>query len=670
MNAPKLILLFLIGVLGAVPELLADNAVTNSGFENGTSGWTTYGSVITATSEQKHSGNSSCLNTARSFYWQGCVQDLTGKLTVGVTYRVSAWVRLKNAVAETVQMLMVTKDILGDHYFGSEDPLVSNDAWTPLVFYYTNSVIGITNTTLSVYAGPSSAQFFVEFFVDDVVVESVYAPQAVEVDLSVNQGAVTQCGSGFLFGLSATDPATNYYEPLKPKLQRDRAALNGNAVWGADTGFGSSAFMNRVQQAGAKHQVIISDDYCWDRNYQNSWGWPGDAAHNGYGPYDLLDQTIDDLMASARTNNYQVEWDIWNEPDYPTFWGRDQAQFFATWKHAYQRVRSNDPNAVIVGPSIGGYDRFTQGQYLTNFLLYARTNNVLPDIVSFHELGTRKSVNAEVQAVRAFMASNGILARPIDLNEYVGNLEYANPGIHTWYLAGLERAGVRRAAHAIWDEVDGDFSSNPIFAGRLAHLLTRDTHQPRAVWHVYKAYADLVGNLVKVSPGIQIDGLAALDTNGTVRMVLGSDSLETNSVNLTINRLNQLPYYSPTGVVQVIVQRIPNTGLAALSAPLAVTNMFVTLTTNKLILPLTFGPAEVMLVSIQQPPAPILKAQAVGGGQVRLAWPTNNPGFQLLHRGSLSSGWMTNSATVNIEATNFVVYESLIGTQKFYRLIK
>ncbi len=582
--------LFVLLAMGAT-DASAANLVTNPGFEGGVGGWTTWGSAISASAEQRRSGVSSCLNTGRTADWQGCVQDLNGKLTVGKGYRISAWLRLRNVAGERGQLTLQRTDAAGVSYFGTDAPLVSNDAWTPVVLHYTHAGTAVTGVNLFITT-PGSTN---EFFADDVTVETVYDPQAVAVDLSQTRGAVTQCGSGFLFGLSAADPAAAFYEPLKPKLQRDRSALLGNAVWGAGTGFGSPAFMSRVRQAGARHQVLVSDDYCWDRNCHGTWGWPGDAAHDGYGPYDLLDQTIDQLTASAQANGYEVEWDIWNEPDHPTFWGRDRPQFFAAWKHAYQRIRANDPAAVIVGPSMTGY-----GTNLTEFLLYAQANSVLPDVVSWHQLGSRKSVNAEVQAVRAFMAANGMPARPVDINEYIGDAEWSNPGIHAWYLAGLERAGVRRAAHAVWDEVPGDPSSGGIFAGRLAHLLTRDTHQPRAVWHVYKAYADLAGTMVRVSPSIQTDGLAATDADGTVRLILGNDSGDTNSVNLTISRLDVLPYYT-NGAVRLTVRRIPNAGTAALAAPMTVTNTLAALSGNTLTVPLSFGPAEVLLITVATP---------------------------------------------------------------------
>jgi len=67
---------------------------------------------------------------------------------------------------------------------------------------------------------------------------------------------------------------------------------------------------------------------------------------------------------------------------------------------------------------------------------------------------------------------------------------------------------------------------------------------------------------------------------------------------------------------------------------------------------------------------PALKFQLTAGNQVRLAWPANAPGYTLFSSASLPGGWTTNSATVRTEGTNFVVYASLAGSQKFCRLSK
>jgi len=591
-----------LGILGAVARLSAANLITNPGFEAANlAGWTTWGSAITQSSEQAHGGSYSCLNTARTASWQGCVQDLTGRLRVGVTYRVEAWMRLRNASSANAQILIKTTYAGADHYASSATVPIANGAWTRLAFSYTHSGTGTIVTYFYAIAGATT----VEFFVDDVLLDVAYDPQAVTVDLSATRGAATRRGSGFLFGVSGTEPAAARFEALQPGLVRFDAALGNPNFRGPDTGFASAGFMNRIKATGARMQVIISDEYQWVNNYHNTWGWPGDPAHGGYTSYQLLDLVINNLMDAAAasfpaTDGWPIEWDIWNEPDWVTFWGRNQAQFFNTWKHAVEVIRARDPNAVVVGPSAASYNPANNGQFLKAFLLFARDNQVLPNVLSWHNLGNVTNLTPSVTAMRIFMAANNIPVLPIDLNEYIGNQEFTNAARHVTYLTELERAGVRRAAHAVWDEVPGDYWSNGVQPGHLCHLLTRDAaHSARAVWHVYQAYVALAGDLVSVSPSQRIDGLAAIDTNGTVRMVLANDSTTANNAYLTVNRLELLPYYSPTGLARVLVERIPNTGMAALAAPLTVTNMVISLTTNTLVLPLTFGPAEVLLVRIQ-----------------------------------------------------------------------
>jgi len=600
----KEIFAILLGVIGGAVGVSAANLLTNPGFETeNLTGWTTWGSAITQTPEQKHGGSYSCLNTARTADWQGCVQDLTGKLTVGVTYRVEAWMRLRNAASASAQILIKTTYGGADHYAASPATLVFNSAWTRLVFSYTHAGSGTIITYFYAVAGQST----VEFFVDDVALEVTYDPQAAVVDLSTNLGPATPRASGFLFGVSDTEPSAARFESLQPGLVRFDAALGNPNFRGTGTGFASPGFMNRIKATGAKMQIVVSDEYQWVNNYHNAWGWPGDPPHDGYDSYQLLDLVINNLLDAAAANfpaagGWAIEWDVWNEPDWITFWGRSQTQFFNTWQHAVELIRSRDPNAVIVGPSAASYNPGNNGKYLKDFLVFARDRNVLPNVLSWHNLGTVTNLTASVRTMRDFMASNSIPALPIDLNEYVGDQEFTNAARHLSYLVALERAGVRRAAHAVWDEVPNDYWSNGLQPGNLCHLLTRDaTHDPRAVWHLYKSYADLAGNLLNLSPSKWINGLGAIDTNGTVRMILGNDSNSTNTANLTVSRLDVLPYY-PQGAMAIMVKRLPNTGSKMLPSPILASHSMVKTSANTLPLPFTFAPGEILLVTLLKPP--------------------------------------------------------------------
>ena len=73
----------------------AANILTNPGFESGTTGWSAFGgSFTTVTSNPSpHSGSRSGRAYDRTSTWNGILQDVLSKMTVGQTYNVSAWVR-------------------------------------------------------------------------------------------------------------------------------------------------------------------------------------------------------------------------------------------------------------------------------------------------------------------------------------------------------------------------------------------------------------------------------------------------------------------------------------------------------------------------------------------------------------------------------------------------
>jgi hypothetical protein len=87
--------------------------------------------------------------------------------------------------------------------------------------------------------------------------------------------------------------------------------------------------------------------------------------------------------------------------------------FDAGWVRTYQEVRSLDSVTPIQGPSVSAWNE----SWMHNFLGYAKANNALPDIISWHELGGPGSI-ADVAACVALEKSLGITPRPISIEEY------------------------------------------------------------------------------------------------------------------------------------------------------------------------------------------------------------------------------------------------------------
>ncbi len=409
----------------------------------------------------------------------------------------------------------------------------------------------------------------------------VPAAELVGVDLSSDLGPATQRASGFLHAMSATVPGPDYVDPLKPKLFRMAAE-----DWQKE-GAGAWANYDRVRKLGARLQIVVSDSH----GYALANWWPGDD-----GDWSKWQFLVDSMVKRALSEKRIVEWDIWNEPNIGYFWQRDRDRFFETWKRGCLKVRELDPSAVVVGPSLSGYDR----KYLEEFLTFCKTNNVVPDILSWHEFGSPRSIPKHVDEMRAFMKSSGIPVKPICLNEIISGAQSTKPGATVAYFAAIERAKVEGACHACWNDKDPGVSacSNKTLDG----ILTYPDRKPRSVWWTYKAYADVTGTLAKLEPGKTVDGVAGVNSKARlVRMVLGRNTKdgETCDAELTITGLKAAPWLARQGKVRVVAERIPDSGFEELTAPTKVIDAVqeVKAGSLKVIVP-AFGPSDAYSVML------------------------------------------------------------------------
>ena len=409
------------------------------------------------------------------------------------------------------------------------------------------------------------------------------APRAevVTVDFGADAGPATHRASGFLHAMTPTMPDVELIAPLKPKLFRNQAEGPGGAF----------AIYGRVKSLGAGSQVVVSDSY-WDRE------WPETKSN-----WKRWEATVEDLVEEARRKGCTFEWDIWNEPEDEYFWEVDQARFFETWRRTVLKIRALDPKAVIVGPSIA---HFTS-EYMEAFLVYAKANNVLPDIVTWHELDSEETPGAAATAgfdtiephaaeVRRMLAKHEIAIDRLCINEIIGPGMHSRPGAAVRYFAALERAKVDGACHATWREPEGGNYAS------LSGILTREERKPRSTWWAYKAYADITGRLVSVRPGATVDGVAGHDpATGEARIVLGrcADLEEAVSVELSLVHLDAMPQGPREGRVHVTEERIPMSGWEALDKPVPVFGLERRVAGGRLDLSLPdFGPSDGYVITL------------------------------------------------------------------------
>jgi hypothetical protein len=385
---------------------------------------------------------------------------------------------------------------------------------------------------------------------------STSSAQAAGHTLVVNVASpfrpVTHAASGGLYALAENNrPADSTLLPIKMNTNTQPPPGVGQRPNGQPPGGDALLVAAQGDRVGAAQVIRMPDIY---PNFPYQWvSWN-----------DWLSKV--DTMVNARLNATSVSnvvgWEIWNEPDFT--WNTSAAgDFNAGWVRTVQRIRTRDTVTPIVGPSYATYE----ANKMRTFLTVARDNNVLPDVMIWHELNhSSAAIAGNVASYRSVESSLGISPRPIFINEYAWTDEVDVPGRVTNYIAKLERAGVAAADRAFWFEY-----------GTVNGLVVNNS-QPTGTWWLYKWYGDMAGSMVATSPPAQsgIDGFASYDsTRRRVDVAFGDES-GTNSVRLTgLGALGSS--------VRVTLESTPSSGrFTAVNAPTTISNTTMTVANGQI----------------------------------------------------------------------------------------
>lgn len=361
-------------------------------------------------------------------------------------------------------------------------------------------------------------------------------PATFTVDLANQYRPVTHVASGSLYGLAEEGrPADNLIAPTKPKMFTQMAPNGGQLPNGETTPIGDALKVAPIaERNGAQVTIRMPDIY---PNFPYKWvGWDD--------WYKKVDSIIDARLKSGATNIYGYE--LWNEPD--GTWNTAAAgSFNEGWKKTYLRIKQKDTQTKIIGPSITQYNE----SWLRNFLTYARDNKVLPDIISWHELGAPEGeyldgpapqyISKHMKAYRALETELGIKHLPISINEYGVVSEQAVPGNMLRYIAQFERSDVDTANIAFWFR-----------PGRLSNLVT-DKGSANGAWWLYKWYGDMSGQMAMTTPAnataLDLDGIASVNNaKEQADVIIGGGN---GNRNVVVKGFASLPYFSSNAHVQV-----------------------------------------------------------------------------------------------------------------------
>jgi hypothetical protein len=371
----------------------------------------------------------------------------------------------------------------------------------------------------------------------------------LSVQLSNQYRPVTHAASGSLYGLASDGkPADSLIGPTHPFMFTQMAPNGQQLPNGATSPTGDALKVAAAAaRAGAKVTIRMPDTY---PNFPYKWVSLADW-------YSRVDAMITATSSSGANNIYAYE--IWNEPNWT--WDTANAGSFNTgWQNTYQRIKAKDTTTKIMGPSISIWDQ----AFMQSFLSYCKTNNCLPDIVSWHELGDANGVArpryipTSVAAYRALETSLGIAKRPISIDEYGVVAEEGVPGSMIRYVAQFERQGVESACIAFWHG-----------AGQLSDLITSGG-KSNGGWWLFKFYGDMSGSMAMTTPptttatALGLDGIASIDAAAkNVQVVFGGGSGDSA---VTIQGFSAAPFFGCTAHVKA--ETTPWNGVnSAVAAP-------------------------------------------------------------------------------------------------------
>jgi hypothetical protein len=442
----------------------------------------------------------------------------------------------------------------------------------------------------------------------------------VDVDGTTNLGPALRRAQGLLSGLTpgmdlaAVDDL--HVQNVRTSVDQDIAPLGG-------TGFPTSMY-ELAKDTGASVTFIVSD-YWW-RNHNNPVVWGGDGRQppwlDGFVAYDAF---VKQLVQNSITSGKHVDWwDILNEPQNDCGASNDdvtKGHYSATcnkelyleeYKHAHDAIRSVDPNAKIVGPSLAEFDsepnpavilppdcsyRASRFLDMSTFIDYAKTNNLRFDAISWHELGLQPCeqgfmtspsvIDTHVARARQLLAAAGMSSTQIHINEYGPRPYNLNPGWIAGILAHIDASNVDLANHSCWDvNDDGAPSYSSCYSGAWGSgdegtadgLFFRDGWTKRSTYWAHQRYGTMTGT--RTTSTTSETGLSAFSTrSGSQHKVLVARHV---GCRVTVNpnctqAVNPTPAPTTTGTVRVkvstaastlpvTVERIPDVG--ALPAPI------------------------------------------------------------------------------------------------------
>lgn len=232
-------------------------------------------------------------------------------------------------------------------------------------------------------------------------------------------------------------------------------------------------------------------------------------------------------------------WEIQNEPEgYPYSPSQPPTRALVDMQYlkAYQAIKSVDPNARVIGPSITyQYQNLNAPWYvdLKTFIPFAAANGMKLYAIAWHDNSDSVDQNPlsyyempqelrdEAEVVHELIAENpGIGSPKLFVDENSSAAGQFIPGFAAGYFAAEEQAGIDEANRACWP-YPGSTDASTCFQANLGELLNSDGNPNASYWTMVD-YAAMSGmRVASESSDINLSSLAVTDSSGVTRILLG-----------------------------------------------------------------------------------------------------------------------------------------------------
>ncbi|NYD67768.1 OmpL47-type beta-barrel domain-containing protein [Agromyces atrinae] len=327
--------------------------------------------------------------------------------------------------------------------------------------------------------------------------------EVIAVDFQTSTGAFQGGASGMLYGLSddgvPTDPIIAGANPrnVTQKAPHGEQHPNGDPL--------------EVERAffenGGEYILTNIQDYYPD------WPYNGSKRPEDFSTYLDIVRTVVTSIVEESAYPERYIFTPFNEPDGGNWynnWSTMKQVYLDDWKAVYETIKEVYPEAQIAGMGDTGW----QPTRTRDILEFAKANDVLPDMFTWHELGidNLRTYRGHYAEYRQIEKDLGIGPLPINITEYAMRRDMSVPGQLVQWLAMFEDTKVD-AQTAYWT-----------YAGNLNDNMAKN-NSANAAWWLLKWYGDLSGDTVALTPprlnvADTLQGLASLDTDAKLATVV------------------------------------------------------------------------------------------------------------------------------------------------------